>query len=295
MFVQVLINVVAQIFLFFIALALLDVIKLPAYIMGYKQLPKFMKIIIDVCAAPFSLFSATIAYLVTYPFLSKPDPEDKPRVRWDANASQFMLSYSTYDLKVNPVEQFGHYLVWFLDKPLVAAIEVLLLKLLLPTTFDSCCKGVTAFIDLFSHPMNLDSAKQVAYLVKDLAWDRLVLGGLNENLLLFLLFAFLSAFVLVQNLVQFEQEDDNVSHWLTIPTIAALIVIFNVLFAIINFGAYTATSAVINTFGLTLLLIVTFMDVAALIPVYIIEIIKWIFRNIWPFNLIIKFIEEKKS
>jgi hypothetical protein len=105
----------------------------------------------------------------------------------------------------------------------------------------------------------------------DIIWNRLVMGGLNENAVLLVIFAVIVIFLSDYFIEIYKEGDDDEDEddeddedaseegpadaIFTFPAVILGIILFNVIFWLVNPAAYATVSTAINSVGMILLLI----------------------------------------
>lgn len=187
-------------------------------------------------------------------------------------AETYTLTYQAASWYI-PWKQFGVYVCDLITVFVNPLISILLLYLMLPTTFKNVCNGISGWVSFLGAHPNLDLLKNMAEKFKAIAWDGLIIGGLEENfiflalwlVLVIFIFGFmyipLSIKILADvNGERVEQRLANVD-FRCLPTVAALFVAFNFATAFINYDLYHVISSAMNSFGMVILF-VTLVELA---------------------------------
>lgn len=227
-----------------------------------------------------SLFSDLIR--IPLLFLSFNRPED---IEFSVLEGELNVKYNYNSSKYywyNPIMQIGKYLanvVWILMGPF---LTVLALAFMLPDTFSGVVAGLGQWTALQSGTTNLEYFGRMWSAFADIIGNRLIMGGLNENAVLLVIFGFIAIFLSDYYIELYTEgksseddedydEDENESQGVpgealfTFPWMALIIIIFNVVFWLVNPALYATASAAINSVGMILLLIMIIRVLASII------------------------------
>lgn len=267
--IMVVLNIIAQIMFFVVNIFILPWLASLVTDKFGSRLPKW----IDKPTLIIKSWTVTmLSELLRFPilFLSFNRPEDldiaviggELSVKYNYNSSKYYW--------YNPIMQIGKYIanaVWILMGP---TLTMLSLALMLPKTFSGVVAGIGQWTILQSGTTNLEYFKRMWSAFSDIIWNRLVMGGLNENAVLLVIFAviviFLSDyFIEIYKEGDDEDEDDEdeddgseagpADAIFTFPVVILGIILFNVILWLVNPVVYATVSTAINSVGMILLLI----------------------------------------
>ena len=106
----------------------------------------------------------------------------------------------------------------------------------------------------------------VTFLLVDIIWNRLIMGGLNENAVLLVIFIALFMFLSDRYTSLYDEEEGEAEHIVfAFPMIAIIIILFNVVFAIVSPTLYLAVSHHINSVGMITLLVIIIKEILEII------------------------------
>ena len=166
----------------------------------------------------------------------------------------------------NPIMQIGEYLnraIWILIGP---AVSILLLWLMLPNTFGLVVDGLGQWTALQSGTTNLAYFKNMLDAFVDIVWNRLIVGGLNENTVLLVIFIAIFLVFSTNTISLYNEEDGEVDDSVfALPMIAFIIILFNVILAIVNPAVYLTVTPYINAVGMIALLVVIIKEIFEII------------------------------
>lgn len=182
---------------------------------------------------------------------------------------ELKIEHTVYDSKYhwyNPIMMLGRYLdqaVWILIGP---AIAILSLWLMLPETFGMVVDGIGQWTALQSGTTNLTYFKGMLDAFVDIIWNRLIMGGLNENAVLLVIFIALFMFLSDRYTSLYDEEEGEAEHIVfAFPMIAIIIILFNVVFAIVSPALYLTVSHHINSVGMIALLVIIIKEILEII------------------------------
>jgi hypothetical protein len=147
-------------------------------------------------------------------------------------------------------------------------LTILSLALMLPNTFSGVVAGIGQWTVLQSGTTNLEYFKRMWGAFTDIIWNRLVMGGLNENTVLLVIFAVIVIFLSDYFIEIYKEGDDDEDEddedaseegpadaIFPFPAVILGIILFNVIFWLVNPAAYATVSTAINSVGMILLLV----------------------------------------
>lgn len=170
------------------------------------------------------------------------------------------------------------YAIWILIPPTVCIIA---LWSMLPNTFSLVVDGLGQWTALQSGVPNLDYFKEMVNAYIDIIWNRLIMGGLNENAVLFVIFMAMLMLFSRNCINLLDDEREQISTRVQVFIMPAIVIIlFNVVFAILNPATYLTVSYHINAVGMIILLVVMVVE--------LLEIIMFCFKFILSLILKIK-------
>jgi hypothetical protein len=267
MFGEVALNIIAQ-FIFFVA----NIFILPwlASLVTDKfgdKLPEW----IDRPTLIIKSWTVTLlSELLRFPimFLTFNQPEDlecsvvggELEIKYNFNSSRYYW--------YNPIMQIGKYVanaVWILMGP---ALTILAFRFILPETFAGVVSGLDQWTVLQSGTTNLAYFEQMWSAFRDIIWNRFIMGGLEENVVLLFIFAVILIFFSDYFIVLYSEDEDNHGPGdalFTFPTIALVVILFNAIFALVSPAAYGAVSYSINSVGMILLLVMIIRVLASIV------------------------------
>ncbi len=274
---MVVLNIIAQIMFFIVNIFILPWLASLITDKFGSRLPKW----IDKPTLIIKSWTVTmLSELLRFPilFLSFNRPEDldvaviggELSVKYNYNSSKYYW--------YNPIMQIGKYIanaVWILMGP---ALTILSLALMLPNTFSGVVAGIGQWTALQSGTTNLEYFKRMWGAFSDIIWNRLVMGGLNENAVLLVIFAVIAIFlsdyfIEIYSEGDDEDEDDDeeasesgpADAIFTFPAVILGIILFNVIFRLVNPVAYASVSTAINSVGMILLLVMIVRVLASIV------------------------------
>ena len=272
MILDVVLNIVAQLMFFIVNIFVIQWLATLAIDKFGEDLPDWLsKPVLVLQSWTVRLASQLIE--VTILFLTGNKPSD-----FDIylDEGELKIDHTVYPSKYhwyNPIMMLGIYLdqaVWILMGP---AISILSLWLMLPETFAMVVDGIGQWTALQSGTTNLAYFKGMLDAFVDIIWNRLIMGGLNENAVLLVIF--IALFMLHSNgyTKLYDEEEGEVGPIVfAFPMIAIIIILFNVVFAIVSPTLYLAVSHHINSVGMIALLVIIIKE--------ILSIIMFCFKNI---------------
>lgn len=181
----------------------------------------------------------------------------------------------------NPVKSLGIYLMRAVQVIIPLLFPIVTLYLLLPNTFFSVVLGLEQWTNLQFSTINFNLFTNMVLVLKDIVWDRLIMGAINENLLLFVIFIVVLAIYTDDDSELFlkvpatdkngeETEDVRLKFDTQIyawPMTAIVICLFNITLAMFSSDVYSTISHQINSAGMILLFVI--------IVKVIVNILKW--------------------
>ena len=215
----------------------------------------------------------------------KPDPDNPEDQKYFCSSRKKLFNrYSRWDGSskynwYNPIKQIGEYLscvIWILTGPVIA---ILVLLLLLPDTFSSILIGLGSWTALASGALDLPYFVDMWNVFYDIVYNRLLVGGWNENPVFLIIFIILLVYLFSGTRIEWYEDNytwtmmadiprKNVdaiqipNDFYAFPTMAILIIAFNVVFAILNPIEYTNVISIVNGIGMAVLLILLIKSVA---------------------------------
>ncbi len=264
---MVVLNIIAQIMFFVVNIFILPWLASLVTDKFGSRLPKWIdKPTLIIKSWTVTMFSELLRFPILFLSFNRPEDLDvaviggELSVKYNYNSSKYYW--------YNPIMQIGKYIanaVWILMGP---ALTILSLALMLPNTFSGVVSGIGQWTALQSGTTNLEYFKRMWSAFTDIIWNRLVMGGLNENAVLLVIFAVIVIFLSDYFIEIYkegdddeDEDDEDVSEEgpadaiFTFPAVILGIILFNVIFRLINPVAYTTVSTVINSVGMILLLI----------------------------------------
>ena len=127
-----------------------------------------------------------------------------------------------------------------------------LIQLLLPLTFTSVTLGLEKWIELLNAPISLDLFSNVKDVFIDIAWNKLVIGGINENPILFIAIAlYFIVFAAHSYCDLFDINGKMVSgNFICFVYTTLFVVAFNMVLGMLSPMTYIAISNTINSVGM---------------------------------------------
>ena len=202
----------------------------------------------------------------------------------------YMFRNPLHSLK-KPWRLVGLYISWvaYMIVPLLFPVAVL--YFLLPNTFASVVSGLGQWVELQSGTPNLAFFTNMALVFKDIAWDKLVVGGLNENVLVFAFLIIVSVLYtdhsmpLIGEAPVIDENDEptgdvekklayEVYSWIIIAIIICLV---NVALAMFS-DVYLTISYQVNSVGMILLFVILVKEIIAITASCIKKIVKIIMK-----------------
>ncbi len=180
----------------------------------------------------------------------------------------------TYTLTYQPApwwnvwKQLGLYICDMITMLVNPAIAIILLGLLLPSTFSTVSVDIGRWVALINEKPTLELLKNMLGIFKSITVDGIILGGLEENFLFLALwlvlaivvFGFLYIPLAIETNEEINGEIVRVRHpnldMLCLPTVAIVFIVFNFITAFINYDFYLVISAIINSVGMVALFVI---------------------------------------
>lgn len=267
MSIEMILNIVAQIIFFILNIFMLPWIASRITDKFGDGLPAW----IDKPTLIIKSWTVTLlAELIRFPifFLTFNKPEDlqigivegELEIDYDFNSSRYYWW--------NPIMQVGKYLanvVWILMGP---TLTILLLWLIMPATFSGVVSGLEPWVALQSGVTDITYFREMWKVFCDIIWQRLIISGLEENVVLLAIFLIVMIFFSDYFVILYKEDEDYegpADSFFSFPVIAFIIVIFNLVFSLVNHTAYLAVSYHINAVGMILLLIMIVRVAASII------------------------------
>ena len=127
-----------------------------------------------------------------------------------------------------------------------------LIHLLLPSTFASVALGLERWMELLNAPISLDLFSNVKDIFVDIAWNKLVIGGINENAILFIAIAlYFIVFAASTFCELFDINGKMVSgNFMFFVYTTLFVVAFNMVWGVLSPMTYIAISNTINSVGM---------------------------------------------
>jgi hypothetical protein len=267
MSVEMILNIVAQIIFFILNIFMLPWIASRITDKFGDGLPAW----IDKPTLIIKSWTVTLlAELIRFPifFLTFNKPEDlqigivegELEIDYDFNSSRYYWW--------NPIMQVGKYLanvVWILMGP---TLTILLLWLIMPATFSGVVSGLEPWVALQSGVTDITYFREMWKVFCDIIWQRLIISGLEENVVLLAIFLVVMIFFSDYFVILYKEDEDYegpADSFFSFPVVALIIVIFNLVFSLVNHTAYLAVSYHINAVGMILLLIMIVRVAASII------------------------------
>jgi hypothetical protein len=194
----------------------------------------------------------------------------------------------------NPWKQLGVYIVWAIQMIVPLVFPIAVLYFLLPNTFTSVVAGLGQWATFQSGTPNLTFFTNMALMFKDIAWDRMILGAIRENILFFALFVvalYIYTDHCISLIVQVPMTDKNdiptgdvkvklydpVYAW---PMTAIIILLVNLILATFLGSAYSTISYQVNSAGMVLFFVILVKEMA--------KIVLWCFKRSISFIINLK-------
>ena len=149
--------------------------------------------------------------------------------------------------------------------------SIVALLLLLPETFMSVAATHEMIIPLADVSFSLSYIKNLFYVFYDIILNKLVIGSLYENVVLFAIWAWLLIYVFSDNNSNFLiYEDKNRRLKISgcvkaFPVMTVLLIVFNVVLSIISIDIYETVSFYMNVVGIYVALVLTIKEIARII------------------------------
>ena len=175
----------------------------------------------------------------------------------------------------NPIKMIGFYLSRLVQVLLGPAIAVVLFYFMLPSTTSSIISGFAQWGFANGNIGNIEFLTSIYNGFIDIAWNRFFLGGFAENPVLMIVF-------LVLFTLFFSAEADGrfyrklAPHLFCFPTVVAIFVAFNAIFAILSPVAYVSVAHYINMVGVVVLYVILIREIARIV----VSCFKWSIRTV---------------
>lgn len=216
---------------------------------------------------------------------------DKWKTKGKLNFGYRLLDSSKAYWK-NPLKQFGKYLSWIVYMIVPLAFPIAILYWLLPDTFSSVASVMGQWTAFQSGVPNIEFFTNMISLFKDIIWDRMILVGINENIVFFVIYIVVWILYSDKSLRVIEKvhvTDDNgeptgelkieivdtVYSW---PMTAMMICLFNLVMALFNRGVYSAVSYSVNSIGMIVLLLIIMKEIVCILNLCFVNISKFAFK-----------------
>ena len=264
---QVFFNIFLQFMIFVIAVLLFGIVTQYLVVKGAHTPKLFLFLAIPFCCI-FNIITTPVSWLIciltgTKASITKTESLLYPlSLAYDDDAKRGWW---------NPIKQFGNYASRTIDPILVTVVLFFFTSLLLPATFASVMEGLGSWADMLGKPFDLEHVGMAYDLVIDIVWTRLIIGGANENLALFILYVicFVTMFsTSFAPAVWYTEDGEHISLWNNVahlPGMLLIVTAYNFIFAMVDWNAYADFSLTTNSVAMQLLLVWVVLLVARIL------------------------------
>ena len=155
-------------------------------------------------------------------------------------------------LVLSPIFVFGTGIlnIAFMFLPMLLGFE--LIRWLLPTTFDSVIQGLGKWIALLNTPFSLGLFTDIKDIFIDILWNRLIIGGINENIGMFIVVSlYFIIFTSYTYSNMFDIDGKMVSsRWSNFMYTTIFVIAFNMVVGMMFPLSYAQISNEINSIGM---------------------------------------------